>query len=210
MKFKSIKKTELFWLITSVVAIGFSLSFINQTAFGTDPCTTLNLAVSSKIGLSLGNWQALFNCILFIFEFLYAKEQIGWGTIANMFLVGYSFDFFTWINSLLLPTGFYEHMYVRILVTIPALALFILAVAIYIAIQQGTAPYDSMSFIIHKLIPKFPYKMVRMGWDIGICIIGFLLGGRVGIVTLIMAFSLGPAIAYAERKIVPILLHKKP
>lgn len=210
MKFKSINKTELIWLILSVIVMGFCLTYINQAAFGTDPCTTFNLAVSGKLGLSLGNWQALFNCILFIFEFLFAKEQIGWGTIANMFLVGYSFDFFSWVNSLFLPAGFFQPMYVRILVTIPALFIFILAVAIYIAIQQGTAPYDSMSFIINKLIPKVPYKLVRMGWDIGVCIIGILFGGRVGIVTLIMAFSFGPAISYAEKHIVPLLIHKKP
>lgn len=210
MKFKNIRKTEFVWLILSVVTMGFCLSYINQTAFGTDPCSTFNLAISQKIGLSLGNWQALFNCILFLFEFLYAKEQIGWGTIANMFLVGYSFDFFSWVNSLLLPADFFQPMYVRVLVTIPALALFILAVAVYIAIQQGTAPYDAMSFIINKVIPKVPYKLVRMGWDIGFCIIGMLFGGRVGVVTLVMAFSFGPAISYAERKIVPILIHKKP
>ena len=188
MKFKNIRKTEFVWLILSVVTMGFCLSYINQTAFGTDPCSTFNLAISQKIGLSLGNWQALFNCILFLFEFLYAKEQIGWGTIANMFLVGYSFDFFSWVNSLLLPADFFQPMYVRVLVTIPALALFILAVAVYIAIQQGTAPYDAMSFIINKVIPKVPYKLVRMGWDIGFCIIGMLFGGRVGVGTLSMAF----------------------
>ena len=210
MKFKSINKTELIWLILSVIVMGFCLTYINQAAFGTDPCTTLNLAVSGKLGLSLGNWQALFNCILFIFEFLYAKEQIGWGTIANMFLVGYSFDFFSWLNSLFLPEGFFQPMYVRILVTIPALFIFILAVAVYIAIQQGTAPYDAMPFIINKLIPKVPNKLVRMGWDIGFCIIGILFGGRIGIVTLIMAFSFGPAIAYAGKNIVPMLIHKKP
>lgn len=210
MKFKSINKTEFIWLILSVIVMGFCLTYINQAAFGTDPCTTFNLAVSQKLGLSLGNWQALFNCILFIFEFLFAKEQIGWGTIANMFLVGYSFDFFSWLNSLFLPEGFFQPMYVRILVTIPALFIFILAVAVYIAIQQGTAPYDAMPFIINKLIPKVPNKLVRMGWDIGFCIIGILFGGRIGIVTLIMAFSFGPAIAYAGKNIVPMLIHKKP
>ncbi|MBQ2257140.1 MAG: hypothetical protein II247_00500 [Lachnospiraceae bacterium] len=210
MKFKSIQKAELIWMLISVITMGLCLSYINQAAFGTDPCTTFNLAISGKLGLSLGNWQALFNCILFIFEFLFAKEQIGWGTIANMFLVGYSFDFFSWLNSLFLPEGFFQPMYVRILVTIPALFIFILAVAVYIAIQQGTAPYDAMPFIINKLIPKVPNKLVRMGWDIGFCIIGILFGGRIGIVTLIMAFSFGPAIAYAGKNIVPMLIHKKP
>ena len=76
MKFKNIRKTEFVWLILSVVTMGFCLSYINQTAFGTDPCSTFNLAISQKIGLSLGNWQALFNCILFLFEFLDRKSVV--------------------------------------------------------------------------------------------------------------------------------------
>lgn len=209
MKFKSIRIVEFFWLIIAVVTMGFCLSFLNLASFGTDPCTVFNLAVSQMLGLSLGNWQALFNSILFIFVFLFAKEQIGWGTLANMFLVGYSFDFFSWINSLIFPADFFWPMYVRIFVAIPALALFILAVAIYISIQQGTAPYDAMSFIISKCLPKVPYKLIRMGWDLGICILGFLLGGQIGIVTIAMSFALGPAISYVEKHIVSKLIHKK-
>lgn len=206
MKFMTINKKELFWLILSVITMGFCLSFLDRTALGTDPCTTFNLGISHLWGVSLGNWQALFNCVLFVLVWFFAKEQIGWGTIANMFLVGYSFDFFSWINSILFPIGFFQPMYIRILITIPALALFILAVAVYIGIQQGTSPYDAIPYIINKKCPKIPFKLVRMGWDISFCILGILLGSRVGIVTLIMAFTLGPAITYAEKNIIAKLI----
>ena len=208
MKFHSIRKIEFYWLLISVVTMGFCLSFLNQTSFGTDPCTMFNLGMSKMLGLSLGNWQALFNCVLFIFVFLFAKEQIGWGTLANMFLVGYSFDFFSWLNSLLLPADFFQSIYIRILVTIPALTIFVIAVAIYIAIQQGTAPYDAMPYIINKSFKKVPFKLIRMGWDIGITILGVLLGEKIGLITIVMAFTLGPAITFAEKHIVTKLIKK--
>lgn len=208
MKFKTITKKELFWLILSVVTMGFCLSFLNQTSFGTDPCTMFNLGMSKMLGLSLGNWQALLNCILFIFVFLFAKDQIGWGTLANMFLVGYSFDFFSWINSMILPADFFQPMLNRILITIPALAVFVIAVAVYIAIQQGTSPYDAMPFIIHNKLKKVPFKLVRMGWDITITICGVLLGEKIGLITIVMAFTLGPAISFAEKHIVAKLIKK--
>lgn len=209
MKFKSIHIAELIWLILAVIMMGFCLSFLNLTAFGTDPCTTFNLGISKKLGLSLGNWQALFNCILFILVFFYAKDQIGWGTLANMFLVGYSFDFFSWIDSLLFPAGFFEPMPIRILVSIPALILFVLAASIYMAIQQGTAPYDALPYMIHKKLAKVPFKTVRMCWDVSFCILGVLLGEKLGLVTLLMAFALGPVITYAEKHIVSKLIRKK-
>lgn len=210
MKFKSIHIAELIWLILAVIMMGFCLSFLNLTAFGTDPCTTFNLGISKKLGLSLGNWQALFNCILFILVFFYAKEQIGWGTLANMFLVGYSFDFFSWIDSRLFPAEFFEPMTIRILVSIPALILFVLAASIYMAIQQGTAPYDALPYMIHKKLARFPFKTVRMCWDVSFCILGVLLGEKLGLVTLLMAFALGPVITYAEKHIVSKLIRKNP
>lgn len=208
MKFRNVTKIELFWLVLSVVTMGFCLSFLNQTSFGTDPCTMFNLGMSKMLGFSLGNWQALFNCVLFIFVFLFAKDQIGWGTLANMFLVGYSFDFFSWINSMLLPADFFEPMLNRILITIPALGIFVIAVAIYIAIQQGTSPYDAMPYIIDKKLTKVPFKLVRMGWDIGVTILGILLGEKIGLITIVMAFTLGPAITFAEKNIVAKLIKK--
>ena len=208
MKFRTITKIELFWLIISVVTMGFCLSFLNQTSFGTDPCTMFNLGMSKMLGFSLGNWQALFNCVLFIFVFLFAKDQIGWGTLANMFLVGYSFDFFSWINGMILPTDFFESMLNRILITIPALGIFVIAVAVYIAIQQGTSPYDAMPYIIDKKLTTFSFKLVRMGWDIGVTILGVLLGEKIGLITIVMAFTLGPAIGFAEKHIVARLIKK--
>lgn len=208
MKFRNITIKEMFWLVLSVVTMGFCLSFLNQTSFGTDPCTMFNLGMSKLLGFSLGNWQALFNCVLFIFVFLFAKDQIGWGTLANMFLVGYSFDFFSWINSMILPTDFFQPMLNRILITIPALGIFVIAVAVYIAIQQGTSPYDAIPFIIDKKLTKVPFKLVRMGWDIGVTILGVLLGEKIGLITIVMAFTLGPAISFAEKHIVVRLIKK--
>lgn len=206
MKFKNVTIKELFWLILSVVTMGFCLSFLNKTSFGTDPCTTFNLGISKLLGLSLGNWQAIFNCILFLFVFLFGRDQIGWGTLANMFLVGYSFDFFSWINGMILPNDFFEPMLNRILITIPILGLFIIAVAIYIAIQQGISPYDAIPNMIDKKLTNIPFKLVRMGWDISVTILGVLLGEKIGLITIVMAFTLGPAISFAEKHIVAKLI----
>lgn len=211
MKFKSITKKEFIWLIIAVIIMGLCVSFLDKTALGTDPCTTFNLGMSEKIGMSFGNWQALFNCVLFVFVFFFAKNQIGWGTLANMFLVGYSYDFFTWLNSKWIPDEIYTHIGVRVVITIPVLAMFILAASLYIAIQQGTAPYDAFPYILHNTINKrfgkVSFKTVRMGWDIGFCIFGLLLGSKLGIVTILIAFALGPVITYLEKNVVRKLLN---
>ena len=112
-------------VFAAVILMGFALSFLNRTGFGTDPCTAMNLGISAKFGLSLGTWQLLFNLILFVIVLWKDKSQIGIGTIANMVLVGYAMDFFTCIENFFIAEGYFTSMAIRVLVLIPALTLFI-------------------------------------------------------------------------------------
>jgi len=202
MQFGKVDAKKLIVVVFSVIMMGFSLSFLNQTNFGTDPYTVLNLGIASKVGLSLGNSQAIFNCILLLIVFLLDRSQIGWGTIANMFLVGYSFDFFTWLNGFWFPQSIYSTMTGRVLVMIPSLMVFILVAATYMSVQLGTSPYDAVPYIISSKLPKVPFRGIRMGWDIGACVIGLLLNSKPGVVTLVMAFVLGPVIMWVKKNIV--------
>ncbi len=207
MKFKNVDKKSLFLVVISVILMGLSLSFINQTNFGTDPCTLFNLGMAAKLGLSLGNWQAIFNCILLVIVFIYDRKQIGWGTIVNMFLVGYSFDFFTWVNSLWIPVDFYSSLVVRICVIIPALFIFVVAASTYIAVQLGTGPYDAVPFILAAKLHKVSFKVVRISWDLTVSLLGFLLGSTIGPVTIVMAFALGPVISWIRVHVIERILH---
>lgn len=202
MQFRNVDKKKLILVVLSVIIMGFSLSFLNKTNLGTDPCTMFNLGISSNIGISLGTWQALFNCVLFLFVLAFDRSQIGWGTLANMFLVGYSFDFFTWLNGLWIPDVIYAGMTARILITIPALFVFIIAASTYMAVQLGTSPYDALPFIIASRVKKIPFKVIRIIWDVVICVTGYLLGSTLGIVSVIMAFALGPVISWVRKKLV--------
>ena len=92
-------------VILSVIVMGFALSLLVLVDLGTDPCTSMNLAISEKIGMGIGNWQALLNTIIFVFVILLGRENIGFGTLANMFLVGYSLQFFSWVWDKILPAG---------------------------------------------------------------------------------------------------------
>lgn len=207
MKFLHIEIKRLVLVVIAVIVMGLCLSFLEPCGFGTDPCTCMNLGISRKIGMTLGNWQALLNCILFLVVIVFDRGQLGWGTVANMFLVGYSFDFFTWLNAKWMPEGVFDFMPARILIVIPALFVFVLAASAYMASDLGTSPYDAVPFIIASKCKKIPFRIVRMVWDISVCIIGFLFGSTVGVVTLIMAFVLGPVIAWMKENVIGRLLY---
>ena len=202
MKFRNVDKRRLIIVVCAVIMMGLALSFLNRTNFGTDPCTMFNLGMSRLLGISLGTWQAIFNSFLFIFVFIFARNQIGWGTLANMFLVGYSFDFFTWLNNKWITEGMFDSLAVRILVMSPSLALFIIAASAYMGASLGTSPYDAISYILADKIKKVPFKVVRICYDLVVCAAGWALGSTLGIVTVIMSFALGPVITWMTNNVI--------
>lgn len=189
-------------VILAVIAMGFSLSWLVLVDMGTDPCTSMNLAISAKLGMSIGNWQALFNSVLFVFVIFLGRENIGFGTLANMFLVGYSLDFFSWLWAKFgIPAYFEASFLLRALVLLPALIVFIFAASVYMDVELGTSPYDAISFIVAKYLPKVPFRFVRIVYDILVIIIAWIFGAKIGIVTILMGFTLGPVITFVGNKI---------
>lgn len=194
-------KTRLVAVIAAVIIMGFCLSLLLLVDFGTDPCTLMNNAISTKLGISLGNWQALFNTVLLVIVVIFGCRNLGFGTLANMFLVGYSIDFFSWLWTKTAIADCFESMTVRIVVLVPALALFVIAAAVYMDMDMGTAPYDAIPFIISTKLEKVPFRVIRIIFDFTVILIGFILGGQVKVVTILMAITLGPVIAWVGKKI---------
>jgi len=192
---------RLVMVIGALILMGFSLSWLILVDMGMDPCTLMNIAIADALGWSLGNWQAFLNLSLFIVVLICGAKNIGFGTIANIFLVGYSVDFFSWIWSRVLPEGLFDSLGVRILVLIPALIIFVLAVGVYIDMDMGTSPYDALPSIISNWLPKIPYRIVRIIYDAIVMVIGMLFGGIPGVVTVVMVFAIGPVITWVGNKI---------
>ena len=88
---------RLLIMLIAVIMMGFSLSLLVMTKFGTDPCSSMNYGISGLLHLSFGNYQVIFNVVLLVLMILFYRSVIGFGTLGNMILVGYSSDFFTYI-----------------------------------------------------------------------------------------------------------------
>lgn len=202
MKFKNVDKKKLVVVFLSVIIMGMCLAFLNKAVLGTDPCGIFNLGLAGQLGISLGTCQAITNSIMFIFVWIYAKDKIGWGTIANMFVVGYSFDICSWLIDSFIPGEFFLPGLNRALILVPALAIFVLAAALYISSDLGMGSYDALPFIIHSKIGKGSFRVVRICWDMLMIIMGWILGSRAGIATVIMAFALGPTISWMQNNVI--------
>ncbi|MBQ3801004.1 MAG: hypothetical protein II837_11990, partial [Treponema sp.] len=132
-------RVKNFWrklaLVTAAIfMMGFSLSFLIIAAWGTDPCSFMNLNIANKIGWTLGNWQLTLNAAMLLFTLVFAPELIGAGTVLNMVMIGYIADFFCWLWSrlalspIVVAPGFF---YLRVIVFALAIIFFVIAAAVY-------------------------------------------------------------------------------
>ena len=95
-----------------------------------------------------------------------------------------------------------ETLTVKLIVFVPAMIMFLMAVSLYMVVDLGVSPYDAIPQVIAARTKK-PFSMVRLGWDVLFLALGFLLGGTVGLVTLVTGFCLGPIYGGIAKRLQP-------
>lgn len=197
---KEMRKRILLMLI-GVILMGVGVQFLNRTSLGPDPFSAMNYGFSAIAGLSFGTFQMLFNAVLFLIVLLIDRKQFGLGTIGNMVIVGYSADFTGWVVDKIgfLPATEDMTIGIKLAIMVPTLVLFLFAAALYMNCGLGTSPYDALPVILHRGVEKatkkqIPYRFVRMLYDGIATVVAFLVGGTVGVVTVLMVFTLGPCV----------------
>lgn len=201
------KRIVLFFLGMSIIQLGVALFL--KTNIGSDPFTvftqglsiTLNktglkdfsfvqmLAGKSEVTPGIANMIILI--VLFVIILFTEKKRIKIGTLICVVGVGPIIDFGVKIISYF-PVESYNYVIKMILLL---LGCFIIAIGFSIlsASNIGVAPNDIIPFIIQDKT-KIEYRWVRISLDAVFLIGGFLLGGKVGIGTIIAMLSTGPFI----------------
>ena len=195
------KIKRIIFMLIAVFFMGVGVQFLNRTNLGPDPFSALNYGLSAKAGLTFGTFQLMFNAVLFAIVLFKDRKLFGLGTIGNMVIVGYSADFTGWVVD---KQGFFppvEELTVgmKIGIMIPTLALFLFAAALYMNCGLGTSPYDALPILLHRATENaakktIPYRFVRMLYDGVATVAAILVDGSVGIVTVLMVFTLGPCV----------------
>lgn len=202
-----VDRQRILLMAIGILGMGISLSFLLRSDCGTDPCSYMNSAISTRTGISLGNTMVAVNIILFVIEVLWARNMIGLGTLANMFCIGYICDFTSWLQDLFVPASWYATAGSRAIVFVAALIPFLIFVGFYINADVGVAPYDSIPNIVCART-HLPYAVVRIAHDCLAMAIGFLAGKPLAIATPIMALTLGPVVQIIGGLIGRYILHK--
>lgn len=198
MRKRSIKETGIRIIL---LFIGLTIAHLGVTLFlladlGSDPFnvfvqgTFRTLTALTDFRLLTHGYTHMAICFLIIIALLFIdKSYIKIGTVICMFCGGPIIDFFTWFLGGIINSG---NPFIMRLITL-VLGCIILAFGMTIVMKSdaGVGPNDLVAIVISDKLHK-PFGRIRIIVDLCFVMIGFFLGGAVGIGTIICAFLVGP------------------
>jgi uncharacterized membrane protein YczE len=174
-------------LLAGLVLYGFADSLIIRAAIGVEPWTVLAQGVAERTGWGIGILTNVIGLGVLLL-WIPLRQRPGLGTVLNVLLVGTTIEFGLWLVPPI------STLWLQIVLFVAGLLLLALASGIYIGANLGPGPRDGLMTGIHT----------RLGWPIwlgrglvegSVLLVGWLLGGNVGIGTLVFAVTIGPLCA---------------
>jgi len=166
-------------------SIGIMLGI--QANVGLAPWDAFGIGISNITGISYGNVSIFTGIIILVVVVLLLKEKIGIGTILNTVLIGVFVDILQSINLVPKMTNFFF----GILMLVVSQIVISLASYFYISPGLGCGPRDTLMVGLGKKFPNVPIGAIRGSIEGTVLIIGFFLGAKVGIGTVIAVFGIG-------------------
>ena len=191
-------------MVLGICIMSLGLILFKLSLLGNGPSTSMVIAIADRIGIDFGLVMVVTNCLFFAAEWIWNKKLIGIGTFVNWFCIGPLASLYErGIRAVWeIPTAFPQ----RLILMAAGILVLSLASAFYQTADVGIAPYDALSLTISEKSGR-QYFICRIFTD-GICVLtAWLLGGIVGIGTLVCAFGLGPFVQFFSKHLARPLIY---
>ncbi|WIW87975.1 hypothetical protein K3M67_13590 [Sphingobium sp. V4] len=180
---------RLFQLVWGLALYGFSMALMLRADLGLDPWDVLHQGLAPKLGLSFGMTVNLIGALVLLLWWP-LRQRPGIGTVANILVIGTAVD----LSLMLLSTP--EGFAMRSAWLGAGIILNGLAGGAYIGAGLGPGPRDGLMTGLCRRT-GWPVKWVRTGIEIGVLAIGWMLGGTVGVGTILYAATIGWIVHHA-------------
>ena len=180
-----------------VIQIGFflyglAIALIVRANLGTGTWVVLEVALANILGIKIGTMTIYMGFFVLILALL-LREQVGWGTLGNILSIG------PWLNVLLDFIGSVKNNFpLQIGMFILGILIQGIATAVYIGVDAGAGPRDSLMLAIHRTT-GVSIRLARGAIEAVVVLIGWLLGGPLGFGTVVFALLIGPSVQWAFR-----------
>ena len=176
---------RLVQLVVGLVSVGFALALIVQADLGLDPWNVFHQGVSERTDIGLG-WVVILASGVILLLWIPLRQRPGIGTVLNALLIGLAIE--AGIAVLPTPSG----LAARIAFLVVGIVINGIAIGMYIGAGLGPGPRDG---VMTGLAARgHSVRVVRTGIEVTALVVGFALGGSVGIGTVVFAVTVGPIV----------------
>lgn len=169
---------------------GVALALLIRASVGTSTWLVLEIALADWLGITIGAMTIWMGFAVLILA-LAMRERVGWGTLANILCIG------PWLNLFLGWIPRLEGNFpLRIGMFLLGVVIQGIATAVYIGVDAGAGPRDSLMLAIHR-VTGISVRAARGAIEVVVVALGWLLGGPAGWGTLAFALLIGPSVQWA-------------
>ncbi|GAA1351412.1 hypothetical protein [Falsarthrobacter nasiphocae] len=185
-------------LFVSLWLLGMSVAVMVRAHVGLAPWDVLHQGLAARLGVSIGSVVIGVGVVVLLL-WIPLRQRPGIGTVANTILIGVSAD----ATLVWLPEP--ESMWARVPMLLGGVLLNGAATAGYIGARLGPGPRDGLMTGLVR-VTGLSTRIVRTGIEIGALLIGWALGGTLGVGTVVFALGIGPVVHW----LLPIFEVKPP
>lgn len=175
-------------LIAGLLLYGFTMALMVQSGLGLDPWDVFHEGLTHHVPLSFGNVVIVIGAIVLLL-WIPLKQRPGIGTVLNVLLIGLAAD--AGIALIAAP----DELWARIALLVIGVVGNGVAGALYIGARLGAGPRDGLWVALVERT-GLTVRVVRTGIELTVLATGFLLGGTVGVGTVLYALAIGPLVQF--------------
>ena len=193
---QNVKSIFLNALLASVglFLFGFGLYLTMQANIGVGPWDVFTIGLAQTLGMSYGTTSIVIGLVLLAVD-MALKEPIGFGMLLDAFIVGKTVDLFNWLE--LIPPM--ESLAAGLALMVPGLVIMGFSQYLYMRAALGCGPKDTLLIALKKRMPGVPIGLISIAELAIVTVVGWYLGGPLGIGTLVCAFCTGPIMQFDFR-----------
>lgn len=191
--------SRAFWrrlakLNLGLTVLGFGIALMLEAGIGLGPWTVFHQGLSLVTGLSFGRVMQGVGLLVLLLSWLFTGTRPGLGTALNMLLVGPWVDLFRSLPVLPHPASYLP----GVAVFVAGLVLQGLGTGLYITARFGAGPRDGLVLGLARLLSA-SVRVTRTGLELLVLVSGWLMGGQVGLGTVLFAVGIGPLMQFFLR-----------
>ncbi|WP_370946225.1 YitT family protein [Amycolatopsis sp. cg5] len=171
-------------LVGGLALYGTSMAMLTRAGLGLDPWDVLHEGLTKLTGLSFGTIAGLASIVVLLL-WIPLRQKPGIGTISNIVIISVTVD----LVRAFLPD---QHVFGwQVLLLVGGVLFNAVATAVYVGARLGPGPRDGLMTGLHART-GWSVRLVRTGIEVIVLATGWLLGGTVGVGTVLYALSIGP------------------